>query len=191
MEPFVAPDLGDHYHAHEAHIESEEAVGMDTQGIRSATLPFIVLIDAGNVVQRALEKRLQHLGLSVAQQRILTLLLLAKEPLTPTLLAGALLQETHSVSGLLNRLEDRDLITRIRQRHDRRVVFVSLAPAGRSIAEQATQIVVLLAQEIRSGISAKNLLGVMQLLEGVRENGIKLAGADEKSRTEAERRVWG
>jgi DNA-binding MarR family transcriptional regulator len=111
---------------------------MDTSAIRTETTPLMLLFDSGNVVQRVLEQRLHSFGLSVAQQRILTLLLLTQEPLTPTLLAGALLQETHSVSGLLNRLEDRDLVTRTRQRQDRRVVFVGLTEAGRSLAEAAT-----------------------------------------------------
>ena len=68
---------------------------------------------------------MSHLKLSVAQQRILALVYFAKENLTPSMLAALLLQETHSVSGLLNRLEDRDLITRTRDRQDRRVVWVA------------------------------------------------------------------
>src|SRR5688572_13027261 len=102
----------------------------------------MTLVDAANIAQRALEKKLTHLKLSVAQQRILALVYFAEESLTPSMLAGLLLQETHSISGLLNRLEDRDLITRTRDRQDRRVVWVGLTASGRKVAEEAISIAV-------------------------------------------------
>src|SRR6187397_413896 len=108
----------------------------------------MTLVDAGNVAQRGLEKRLNHLKLSVAQQRILALVYFAAEPLTPSMLAALLLQETHSVSGLLNRLEDRELITRARDKRDRRVVWVALTNEGRKIAEESIKIVRDLSREL-------------------------------------------
>src|SRR3972149_4925495 len=110
----------------------------------------MTLVDAGNVAQRGLEKRLSHLKLSVAQQRILALVYFAKESLTPSMLAALLLQETHSVSGLLNRLEDRDLILRTRDRRDRRVVWVELTPEGRKVAEQAIEIAMSIVKDFNS-----------------------------------------
>jgi DNA-binding MarR family transcriptional regulator len=80
-------------------------MAVDKAVVRKDTLPLMTLVDAANVAQRGLEKRLSHLQLSVAQQRILAMVYFAKEPLTPSMLAALLLQETHSVSGLLNRLE--------------------------------------------------------------------------------------
>ena len=121
---------------------------IDKDAIRTETLPLMTLVDAGNVAQRGLEKRLSSLKLSVAQQRILALVYFAKEALTPSMLAALLLQETHSVSGLLNRLEDRDLITRTRDRQDRRVVWVELTPEGRKVAEEAIDIVVNMSKEL-------------------------------------------
>src|SRR5215204_1389301 len=61
----------------------EELVTLDKDAIRTETLPLMTLVDAGNVAQRGLEKRLSHLKLSVAQQRILALVYFAKENLTP------------------------------------------------------------------------------------------------------------
>src|SRR4030065_242484 len=100
----------------------------------------MTLIDAANIAQRGLEKRLSHLNLSVAQERILALVYFAKENLTPSMLAALLLQETHSVSGLLNRLEDRDLITRTRDRQDRRVGWGELTAARRQGGGGAIQL---------------------------------------------------
>lgn len=163
---------------------------LDKDAIRTETLPLMTLIDAGNVAQRGLEKRLSHLKLSVAQQRILGLVYFAKENLTPSMLAALLLQETHSVSGLLNRLEDRDLITRTRDRQDRRVVWVELTAAGRKVAEEAINIVVSMSKELDPVLRGPKAPDMVDVVRKVRDQGFKIAGVREDVRREALRRVW-
>src|SRR5947207_9958921 len=137
--------------------------------VRTETTPLLTLVDAANIAQRGLEKRLGHLKLSVAQQRILALVYYAKESLTPSMLAGLLLQETHSVSGLLNRLEDRDLITRTRDKQDRRVVWVGLTPKGRRVAEEAIQIALEMSHEFKGIFQTPNLDALMKTVQEVRD----------------------
>lgn len=163
---------------------------LDKDAIRTETLPLMTLIDAGNVAQRGLEKRLSHLKLSVAQQRILALVYFAKESLTPSMLAALLLQETHSVSGLLNRLEDRDLITRTRDKQDRRVVWVGLTVAGRKVAEEAITIVLGMSQELDPVLRGPKGNDMVDVVRRVRDMGFKIAGVREDVRREALRRVW-
>ena len=158
--------------------------------VRSETLPLMVLVDAANIVQRGLEKRLSHLKLSVPQQRILTLAYFAKEMLTPSMLAALLLQETHSVSGLLNRLEDRDLITRTRDRKDRRVVWVGLTPVGREVAEEATKIVQALASELDPVLRGPKSEEMLAVISQTRDAGFKIVGVREGVREKSLRRVW-
>jgi DNA-binding MarR family transcriptional regulator len=164
---------------------------MNKDAVRSETLPMMVLIDAANVAQRGLEKRLSHLRLSVAQQRILALVYYAREPLTPSMLAALLLQETHSVSGLLNRLEDRDLITRTRDRQDRRVVWVGLTPAGRKVAEEAIGIALDISKEFDPVLKGPKASDVVENVRNVRDLGFRIAGVREEVRKEALKRVWG
>ncbi|MPZ50449.1 MAG: MarR family transcriptional regulator [Dehalococcoidia bacterium] len=163
----------------------------DKDAIRSDTLPLMTLIDAANVAQRGLEKRLSHLHLSVAQQRILALVYFAKENLTPSMLAALLLQETHSVSGLLNRLEDRDLITRTRDRQDRRVVWVGLTTGGRKVAEEAIDIATGMSKEFDTVLTGPNSKEMVEVVRGVRDLGFRIAGVREDVRREALKRVWG
>lgn len=163
---------------------------IDKDAIRTETLPLMTLVDAGNVAQRGLEKRLSSLKLSVAQQRILALVYFAKEALTPSMLAALLLQETHSVSGLLNRLEDRDLITRTRDRQDRRVVWVELTPEGRKVAEEAISIVVAMSKELDPVLRGPKAADMVEVVRKVRDHGFKIAGVREDVRKEALRRVW-
>ncbi len=164
---------------------------VDRDAVRRDTEPFMTLVDAANIAQRGLEKRLGPLGLSVAQQRILALVYFAKEPLTPSMLATLLLQETHSVSGLLNRLEDRDLITRTRDRQDRRVVWVGLTSEGRKVAEDSIDILTNMAREYQSILAGPRAEQIIQLLGKVRDLGFRLAGVREDFRREALNRVWG
>jgi DNA-binding MarR family transcriptional regulator len=164
---------------------------MDKDAIRVETLPLMTLIDAGNVAQRGLEKRLGHLKLSVAQQRILALVYFARDSLTPSMLAALLLQETHSVSGLLNRLEDRDLVTRTRDRQDRRVVWVGLTAEGRKVAEEAIGIAIDMSKEFESVLKGPKSSDMVEVVRKVRDMGFKIAGVREDIRREALRRVWG
>ena len=164
---------------------------LNKEAIRSETLPMMILIDAANIAQRGLEKRLSHLHLSVAQQRILALAYFAKESLTPSMLAALLLQETHSISGLLNRLEDRELITRTRDRQDRRVVWVGLTPAGRKVAEEAIDIVTQMSHEFDPVLSGPKAEATVEAVRGVRDLGFRIAGVREDVRREALKRVWG
>ena len=164
---------------------------LDKDAIRIETLPLMTLIDAGNVAQRGLEKRLSHLKLSVAQQRILALVYFAKESLTPSMLAALLLQETHSVSGLLNRLEDRDLVTRTRDRQDRRVVWVGLTPAGRKGAEEAIDIAIDMSKDLEPVLKGPKSTEMVEVVRKVRDVGFKIAGVREDIRREALKRVWG
>ena len=151
----------------------------------------MTLIDAANIAQRGLEKRLSNLNLSVAQERILALVYFAKESLTPSMLAALLLQETHSVSGLLNRLEDRELITRTRDRQDRRVVWVGLTDEGRKVAEEAINIVVAMSKEFDTELKGPKATEMVDVVRGVRDLGFKIAGVREDVRREALKRVWG
>jgi len=171
-------------------MEEKLTTTLDKEAIRTETLPLMTLVDAGNVAQRGLEKRLSHLKLSVAQQRILALVYFAKERLTPSMLAALLLQETHSVSGLLNRLEDRDLITRTRDRQDRRVVWVELTASGRKIAEEAIGIVVSMSKELDPVLRGPKAVDMVEVVRKVRDQGFKIAGVREDVRREALRRVW-
>jgi len=164
---------------------------LDKDSIRDQTLELMDLVDAGNIAQRAMEKRLCQVGLSVAQQRILGLLYLARETLTPSMLATLLLQEMHSVSGLLNRLEDRDLITRTHDKRDRRVVWVGLTTKGRRLAKAAIDVVLAIAKELDPVFGAGRSHDGVGALRELRDMGFKVAGVNEKVRREALKRLWG
>jgi DNA-binding MarR family transcriptional regulator len=157
--------------------------------VQTETTPLITLIDAPSITQRALEKRLGHLKISVTQQRILAFVYYARDSLTPSMLAALLIQEAHSVSGLLNRLEDRDLISRTRDKQDRRVVWVGLTPEGRAIAAEGIQISLDLALEFNKILDAGTKQVLLNALGTVRDEGFRIAGVPDYRRREALRRI--
>jgi DNA-binding MarR family transcriptional regulator len=156
---------------------------------QAQTLVLTTIIDAGNIVQRALEKRLGAFDLGVAQQRLLALVYYAGESLTVSMLAAVLLQETHSVSGLLNRLEERGLITRSYDREDRRVIWVGLTPEARAIAEESVQVVLEVAREFKPMFDARNGRAALKALAEVQNQGFRMVGTREALRQEALRRI--
>lgn len=98
------------------------------------------IIEASAALTARVDGALTALGLSASGYRTLAYLRAAEaagERLTPSWLSGLLVQRTHSVSGLLNRLEDMGLVARDRDRNDRRVVWVSLTPLGRDVFNRA------------------------------------------------------
>lgn len=149
------------------------------------TDPFLLWVDTGNIIQKAVERRLQAIGLGSAQQRILALLR-TSGPLTPSVLGALILQETHSISGLLNRLEDeRHLITRTRDRKDRRVVWVSLTAEGEKVADESTKTVQEVLGAFEALLPPSTLATITRLGERLLRAAMPTAGFDEEWRNEA------
>ena len=151
----------------------------------------MTLIDAANIAERVLENRLAPLGLSCPQQQLLERLLAAKGPLTASMLASLLLHETHTVSGLLNRLEARGLITRAESKEDRRTVFVSLTPAGREAAAKGRRVVQKALRELGADLGGRYAEDVLDAVTLMRYIGFKVAGIRMDMRREALRRSKG
>jgi DNA-binding MarR family transcriptional regulator len=70
----------------------------------------------------------------LSSTEVLTLLWLRRESSTVSELATAAGLQANSMTILIDRLSKRDLVARRRSRQDRRVVFVSLTPAGEECA---------------------------------------------------------
>ncbi|GIX05372.1 MAG: hypothetical protein KatS3mg114_1241 [Planctomycetaceae bacterium] len=80
-------------------------------------------------------------GLSAQQYNTLRLLAAVNHPLTAQALASRLVSRAPDMTRLLDRLEQRGLITRRRQPHNRRACDVTLTAAGRQLlADLADQV---------------------------------------------------
>lgn len=115
-------------------------------------------------VGRELDHRMIDLGLTDAQWKPL-LMLHQGECSTAADLSRIACHDTGAVTRLLDRLEAKGLIRRVRSAEDRRVVNLELTEAGGKIAAEVPKIIVGLANQVLTGFSPdefekfKNLLG--------------------------------
>jgi len=115
-------------------------------------------------VARELDRRMVDLGLTDAQWKPL-LMLHQGECSTAADLSRMACHDTGAVTRLLDRLEAKGLIRRLRSAEDRRVVNLELTEAGEKIAAEVPKIIIGLANQVLVGFSPdefakfKDLLG--------------------------------
>ncbi len=91
------------------------------------------LIQAEERHTKALNKQY---AVSAPQLNSLTALL-KNGPSTPSQIAGHILVESSTVTGIIDRLESKGFVRRIRSAEDRRKIYVELTQEGRSFASHA------------------------------------------------------
>jgi DNA-binding MarR family transcriptional regulator len=112
-------------------------------------------LEAASALTSRLDRALMPHDLSSTQYRLLRALRGAPR-LTPGQLAGVLVQQPHSVSGMLNRLEDRGLLDRVRAKEDRRVIWCMLTPAGQALLDKANEDFKAIADDFDDHVNGTN-----------------------------------
>ena len=90
---------------------------------------YILLDQVDSIITTAVELELKHLRVSQPQARVLTMLSREGEPATIEELANWTLKEFNSVSTLINRMEKKDLIKKIKKPGDLKT-YVTLTEKG-------------------------------------------------------------
>ena len=101
---------------------------------REALDAYIKLLRAGRAVLARVEPRLTACGLTPTQFGVLEAIL-HKGPLSQRDLSRKVLTSAGNMTDLVDKLEARDLVRRVRQKSDRRAVQVELTPAGLDLIE--------------------------------------------------------
>jgi DNA-binding MarR family transcriptional regulator len=105
-----------------------------------------------HTIGRELDRRMTEIGLTDAQWK--PLLLLQHGGCTTAVdLSRIACHDAGSVTRLLDRLEAKGLVQRVRSAEDRRVVNLELTDEGKKIAAQVPQIIVELANEVLKDFS--------------------------------------
>ena len=139
------------------------------------------ICDRISVIQRRLmlrhKRSLGRHGISWRDWQVLTNLLLAGEtPVSPSDLSARLMVTTGAMTNVLDRLEQRGLLRRVRNPADRRSVIVEATEAGSALwhvavnelGEQEAQVVRTLAREEQEQLNAllRKLLAALPGDEG-------------------------
>ncbi len=115
-------------------------------------------------IARELDRRMIDLGLTDAQWKPMFMLYQGGCS-TAADLSRIACHDTGAVTRLIDRLEAKDLLRRVRSADDRRVVNLELTDAGRKIAAEVPKIIADLANQVLAGFSDaefaqfKDLLG--------------------------------
>lgn len=125
-----------------------------------------------------LDQIVSRLGISQAQASVLLVLKGAAQPLPLSRLARYLVQEAQSVTSLVDRLEARQLVRRVPDQRDRRVIHVELTPAGEEMFNQIFPAAWRACRDVFADLSADELAGLAALTAKVRNRSAELLGLD-------------
>lgn len=103
------------------------------ESIRWITWYLRRLIQAGEIYSKELHKKFQ-----VSQPQVSCIVALAEYGVMPiSRLAGYILVKPSTVTGIVDRLEQKGLVTRTRSASDRRIVTIELTESGQALASAA------------------------------------------------------
>ena len=115
----------------------------------------------------ASSERLLRLGVSMAQLNIMYTLHRNGE-MTMSHLADVLNVSFSSATGLIDRMEERDFIERIRVPEDRRIVVVRLTAAGQALLEEVDALSADLLRQVLVGLDTAQLEGMARAIADLR-----------------------
>ncbi len=115
-----------------------------------------LVVRTARQMKRALDNRLNPIGVTAAQHTILSIL--AKDDGLPLSEVGKrVFLDKPAITGLADRLEHDELVERRRSKTDRRVVELYLTPKGRDLLEEMDSIAVKVDRELVSVLEKAEL----------------------------------
>ncbi len=130
---------------------------------------FLNLQRTADALMRGLEELLRPAGLTQAQYNVLRILRGAKpEGLLCRELSERMVTRDPDITRLLDRLETRELISRLRDRKDRRGITVRISDTGERLVSELDAPVAQLHRRQLSHLGELKLRRLIDLLEGAR-----------------------
>lgn len=122
-----------------------------------------------DVLQRALQVRIRDWGVTSTQYNVLRILRGAyPNGLTCSAIGSRMITAEPDITRLLARLKALKLIRQRRDRHDRRVLWTHIVPAGLDLLRQMDPVVERLPIELLGHLSRADLKQLIALLEQAR-----------------------
>ena len=118
------------------------------------------LIQAGELYTKELDRNYQ-----VSVPQLLCLLTLHENgSLSPSQIAKNTMVGTSTMTGIIDRLEKKGLVTRVRNSPDRRMITISLTEAGKKLARSAPP---LIRQEVIDGLERLPKSEIEKIIHGL------------------------
>jgi DNA-binding MarR family transcriptional regulator len=131
------------------------------------------LINLMMLMRREVEKRMAEHGLTDAQWKPLWMLKIGRAT-TAIELAREMDIDAGAVTRMLDRLEAKGLVERVRSEADRRVVHLRLTPAGDHVAKKVPFVLAAVNNDFLRGFSEADWKQLRRLLGRMASNGTAL-----------------
>lgn len=122
-----------------------------------------------NAIRAAHDEALAPFGVTTIQGETLVSCMLG-EANTPAELARVTDLDISSISRMLDRLENKGLVTRSRTEKDRRQVVVKITPKGRALVKKATPVAARVAAEAWHDVSEQERQTVRNIVDKILGN---------------------
>jgi DNA-binding MarR family transcriptional regulator len=158
---------------------------MDPQSIYQA---WVAIGQAAVTLERAVDSRLRAWNLNQSQAAALAVLA-QHGPQRMSHLARFLLQQTQTTTDLVDRLERRKLVRRIRHETDRRVVLVEITEAGQKLLAEIGDVAWTVGEEAIGRISPNELSRTTETIRRIRDAAAEIGGLPIEHLSYAEERL--
>jgi MarR family transcriptional regulator, organic hydroperoxide resistance regulator len=130
---------------------------------------YLSLLRTADALQTQVDGRLKDFGLTATQYNALRILRGAgPEGLPCREIGERMITHDPDITRLLNRLEQRSLVERTRDKHDRRVIRGKITPSGLRLLREMDGPIDKLGREMFRHVGQEKLSQLIQLLELVR-----------------------
>ena len=151
----------------------------ETPGVADATASWQRLQGAYAAAFKALERALIPLGSTLPQVQALVVVAHGPHPVTPSRLAAALALETQTVTGTVDRMEQRGWVERVRDLPDRRELRLQITDAGQSFLLEATAVMEQTLAQLFAGLAPAELELLSRLLARAYERALGPAPSED------------
>ena len=149
---------------------------------------WVALHQAAVMLERAVDVRLRPWNLSGSQAAALAALV-AHGPQRMSDVARYLLQQTQTTTDLVDRLEQRGLVRRVRHATDRRVVLVEATEAAVTLLQEIGDTGWQVGREALGALSDKEVLQLTDAARRVRDRAAAIGGVPAEHLSYAEDRL--
>ena len=133
---------------------------------------------AQTAVARAIERELIRTGVSLPQAIALQVIGTATGAVTATQLASYMGQERQSMTGLIDRMESKGWIARVRDLPDRRAIRLELTESGREKLDEITPVSFTAVVQIFDRFSDDELIAMSRTFQDVYEAAARQGGGE-------------
>ena len=130
---------------------------------------YLSLLRTADVLQASVEARLKEFGLTSTQYNAMRILRGAgQEGLPCSEIGERMITRDPDITRLLNRLEKRGLVARVRAKSDRRVIYGKITGAGLKLLREMDEPVEQHSREMLKHVGQEKLRQLIELLELMR-----------------------